>query len=433
MPIPEEWSRFAPAVRPLAGTDQWNVFLSYRSVNRAWVLNLYDVLREFGLKVFLDQCVLKVGDELISRLQTALSSSQAGVLIWSDATRDSDWVSKEYQVLERMAAVKSGFTFVPVTLDNSELPAIIGNRIFVNFSDYPDGPTGGELLRLLHGIANLPLSAEAVEFATAQDEAAKTASASIRAAVRNKSSERLIELLASQDLPWRNSPALGCKAAQALIELGHNDDAILALQGLAKTFPRAVRPKQLLALALARRGKEGELAKAQEILGELYESGQRDPETLGIYGRTWMDRYAKSQDLDDLRSSRDYYTEAFERAPDDSYTGINAAAKSVLLGTPEDLERARKIAARVQALVGDAAHPNDYWKTATVGEVLLMQGRYGDAAGLYQAAVAMARGAVANHQSTWLQACRLMAKLQPSAADRALVRGAFADLPDCAA
>jgi TIR domain-containing protein len=59
MSLPAEWMEFAPKPREFTSGDQWNVFLSYRSVSRPWVLNLYDVLREQGHKVFLDQCVLK--------------------------------------------------------------------------------------------------------------------------------------------------------------------------------------------------------------------------------------------------------------------------------------------------------------------------------------------------------------------------------------
>jgi len=36
---------------------------------------------------------------------------------------------------------------------------------------------------------------------------------------------------------------------------------------------------------------------AQEILGTLYQQHERDLETLGIYARTWMDRYTRSQDV----------------------------------------------------------------------------------------------------------------------------------------
>ena len=431
MNLPAEWIKFAPKPRELTGGDQWNVFLSYRSINRAWVLNLYDVLRGLEHKVFLDQCVLKVGDPLIKGLQNALSTSQAGVLIWSSATRDSEWVEREFEVLEKQATEKKGFQFVPVKLDASKLPPFSERRIFLDFSSYPDGPNGGELLRLLHAVVGKPLSKEAAEFANEQDEAAMVAAARIGAAVKNKLPERLVQLFEADGLPWQTAAALGCRAAEGLTKLDRNDAAIAMLEKLEQRFPKAIRPKQLRALALARRGGDNDLMSAQEILGELYERGERDPETLGIYARTWMDRYAKSGEVNDLRQSRDLYVEAFEGARDDYYTGINAAAKSVFLGSDEDLKRADEYAQRVQQIVGDKAHPGDYWMTATVGEAFLIQKKYEEAGRLYDAAVATARSEVGSHKSTWKQACRLMEKLQPTAEERARIRKPFAHLPDC--
>ena len=40
-----------------ASDDKWDVFLSYRSVNRPWVLRLYDQLRHLDYEVFMDQFV----------------------------------------------------------------------------------------------------------------------------------------------------------------------------------------------------------------------------------------------------------------------------------------------------------------------------------------------------------------------------------------
>jgi hypothetical protein len=431
MSFPKEWVKFAPQPRQLTTGDQWNVFLSYRSVSRAWVLNLYDGLVGLGHKVFLDQCVLKIGDELTTRLEDALTKSQAGILIWSKATRDSDWVRREYQTMERQATEKQGFQFVPVRLDNSKLPAFAGNRIFLDFSLYPDGPNGGELLRLLHAVVGKALSDEAARFANEQDEAAMVAAARIGAATKNKNAQRLLQLFEEDGLPWQTSAALGCKTAEALTKLSCNNDAIQILQILEQRFPKAIRPKQLHGLALARRGEPGDLVKAQDILGELYQRGERDPETLGIYGRTWMDRYEESKDVSDLKQSRDLYVEAFEKAPDDYYTGINAAAKSVFLGHADDLGRAVEYADRVQKIVGKQPNPDDYWTTATVGEVFLIQRNYQESGRIYEAAVAVARAEVGSHLTTWKQACRLMAKLQPTEVDRALIRKAFTHLPDC--
>lgn len=107
--LPAEYLRLAPAPRQLEDNDKWNVFLSYRSVNRPWVLNLYDVLRQAGHSVFMDQLVLKPADPLTRRLEDALTSSQAGVLIWSKSAADSEWVRNEYETLMRLAKEKRGF------------------------------------------------------------------------------------------------------------------------------------------------------------------------------------------------------------------------------------------------------------------------------------------------------------------------------------
>jgi tetratricopeptide (TPR) repeat protein len=424
-----QWLKHAPPPNGLKTDQKYNVFLSYRSVNRKWVINLYDVLRCQGHQVFLDQVVIAGGDPLVRKLEDGLDQSQAGVLVWSTASADSEWVRREYEVME--AKADSGFHFVPIRLDDKPLPPFAKRRVFLDFSQYPDGPNGGDLLRLLHAVVGLPLSETALRVAEEQDEAAKTFTAMIKASVRNGDAAQLKQLFDANGLAWE-TPALGSAVAQGLIDLGKPEAAIEILDALERRFARAIRPKQLRALALTRRNKPGDLEAAQTILGTLYELGERDPETLGIYGSTWMKRYERSGNAMDLRQSRDYYAEAFEAAPDDFYTGINAAAKSILLGTPDELQRGRELADRVEQIVGTKAVANNYWKSATVAEVQLLKSNFKAAGDLYAAAVAMARSEHDSHKSTWQQARLLMAALGPDAPDRELIRQAFAHLPDAA-
>ena len=227
------------------------------------------------------------------------------------------------------------------------------------------------------------------------------------------------------------SSAPGCAIAEGLIALRAYSSALEVLDKVQVTFPNSIRPRQLRALALARRAEAGDLMAAQGILGELEELGHRDPETLGIYARTWVDRYALSNEVLHLRKARDLYAEAFERAQDDYYVGINAAAKSVLLGNPADLERGRTVAKQVQQIVGNDIVRGDYWKTATVAEVMLILGNYERAATRYAEAVAMAPTEHGSHASTWVQVCRLMAALKIHDESRADIRRAFSHLPDC--
>lgn len=217
--IPSEWLKYAPKPRALGPGEEWHVFLSYRSINRTWVLGLYNILVMLDFKVFIDQCELAAGEDLIYRLGEALRKSQAGILIWSDKSADSKWVFNEYQRLEVKATKNSNFHFVPIKLDKTNLPEFADSKIFIDFSSYPDGPNGGELIRLMHGIVGKPLDASTVKFANEQDEAATEATLEIDTAVRNGYYEDILELADSYTLPWRTTPSLGCKAAECLLKM----------------------------------------------------------------------------------------------------------------------------------------------------------------------------------------------------------------------
>ena len=87
----EEWLKLAPPPAERPSDKRWNVFLSYRSVDRRWVLSLYDTLAQLGYAVFLDQFVLDTSSRLTRSLEENLEGSQTGVLIWSPRNEDSEW------------------------------------------------------------------------------------------------------------------------------------------------------------------------------------------------------------------------------------------------------------------------------------------------------------------------------------------------------
>jgi len=420
--------KFAPKPVPLVNGNMWNVFLSYRSVNRAWVLNLYDILTELGHKVFLDQYVMKPSDILIDTLEEALEKSQSGILIWSNEARDSDWVKKEYNVLEKKATDDKDFYFIPVRINHVKLPLFASSRIFIDFTAYPDGPNGGDLIRLLYAINGTPMSQDAIKFSNDLDESSEMAFAQVNASIRNGRWERLLELLEQGGLPWETTAALGCKAANGLISLKKYSEAIYVLEKLEIKFPKSLRPKQLKGLALARRGTAKDVDDAQEILGVLNDLNHLDPESLGIYARTWMDRYIISNDINDLKQSRKLYAEAFEKTPDDSYTGINAAAKCLLIGTESDVAKAYEYADKVQKIVGTSPILNDYWKTATVAEVFLIKKQYREAGEMYEEAILLEPKSYGSHESTKNQALKLLDKLQANENEKNQVLKAFSHL-----
>ena len=415
----EQWLKYAPAPNPLEPNKKFHVFLSYRSVNRGWVLQLYDILRGLNYQVFLDQYNLAAAAPLALSLGEALDTSQAAIMMWSSTFEDSEWCKKEYNTLESKENSGTGFRYVIAKLDESALPGFASGKIHVDFSQDRDGPSGSGLLRLLHGIHGEPLPPAAVRLAADVDAEIKSARAQIKAARTNGFANRLETLSQSTGLAWQTSPALGCEVAEAIIGLGNNAAALKLLRELQQQCPRAVRPKQLEGLALAR-NKDWE--GAQTLLGELYANGELDPETLGIYARTWMDRYKVSKDPVHLRKSRDLYNQAFTVAPKDYYTGINAASKSLFLG---ERDRATELAKKVEGLVGVKPIDQDYWKTATVAETQLLQAAYDNAAKLYVQAISIEPEAHGNHQSTKAQAILILEALKAPPEAQSKVLSAF--------
>jgi len=407
--------------------------LSYRSVNRTWVLLLYDAFRQAGFKVFLDQLEIAAGNSLAGRLNSALQSSKSGVIVWSTDYADSEWCLKEYETMEAKSAEKTGFKFLVAKLAGANLPPLVNKDVYVDFSEYPDGPQGGELLKLMYGVLGKPLPENVLRAAQAINDETNATLIRIRAAREVKNLAGLRELAASAGAAWQASPLLYSATAEALIELGDNDGALTVLDLAGKQFSKAIRPIHLKALALARKGTLAAkadardeasqlLLQAQELLAALYAMDHRDPETLGIFARTWMDLFDLNGERAYLEKSRDLYALGFKLDSTNSYTGINAAAKSVFL---DELEVALGYAKKVEALVGTEPLPGKYWQSATVAEVQLIERNFDRAAVLYRKAVVDSPNLTASHSSTRAQAERLLAHLQPPPGAPEKILGAF--------
>jgi MinD-like ATPase involved in chromosome partitioning or flagellar assembly len=426
----EDWLHYLPKRKKTSGIRKWDVFLSYPRGSRSWVLDLYDVLSAEGYRVFVDAYVLSPGDDIKKVVEEGIEDSSMGIFIWS--VKASEAFRYEYDQMVSKATYDKDFQFIPVIVgdssretfenENHTLPSFIDRGGLIDFTAYPDGPNGGSLLRLLYALAEVPLYDEALEFANGLDEATQIAFAKVNAAIKNQRPEKLLQLFREGGLPWKITGSLACKTAEGLIKMKNLDDAIDILAAVERDFRESTRPRQLRVLALARRGLEKDLDEAQDILGDLYAHNFLDPETLGIYGRILMDRYRLSGNVAELRQSRNYYAEAFAKAPDDYYTGINAASKSIILG---DIEKGKLFAEKVQEQIGDKPISGDYWLTATIAEALLIQGKYKEAAEIYQRAIDIAPSEIQFHQSTARQAKMLLKNMEANERETKTIENVF--------
>lgn len=421
------WIDYCAPPRPRPAGMEWDVFLSYRSLDRLWTLALHDALVQCGYRVFLDQFALVAGQGLTSQLGENLERSASGVLIWSTRTQDSAWVKAEIDAMnakqKNSQASEFPFYYIVASLDGQKPPGLLAGQFYIDFSAYPDGPTGAELVRLISGLVGKPPGEEAVRLATAYDAAVRKEPADLRALAQAGLYDELVAKVKSADPVYNTTAQLPALAVELLIaarryDVGDPGQAGEALSAAKERFPASVRLRQLQGLLLRR---TGELGKAQYQLTKLLEESQRDTETLGMLAAVWADLWARREAESDPSGARDaleqsqaLYREGFEKVPTDTYTGLNAAAEAALLG---DMAQARALATAVLERLQERREARgggpapDYWERVSEAEALLLLGDGERACTLYHEARVAHQSERGSLESTALQLQRLLAVL----------------------
>lgn len=416
------WIEHCEPPRPRQDGVKWDVFISYRSLDRVWTMTLYDMLTQCGYTVFMDQFVLVPGQGLASQLGKNLESSASGVLIWSKRTADSKWVENEVDSMvarkTNSAGTASPFFFVVASLDGQQPPGLQGGQLYLDFSDYPDGPMGADLVRLTCGLQGKPLSADAVRRVVDFESSMKQEPAKLRVMAKVGLFDRILTSVQSVDMAYTTSATLSGVAIDLLIRGKQYKAAIQAAKFALTRFPNSIRLRQLQGLALRR---DEQLDDAAFELNLLLEEGHRDTETLGILAAVWADLWEKRKKGDDasgaqdaLENSRNLYEEGFIKVPTDTYTGINAASKSALLG---EMDKANTLAGHVLVRLKEMESERggvpsaDYWERVTEPEALLIKGDWDRSLELYHAARVAHQHETGSIQSTATQLERLLGVL----------------------
>lgn len=419
----QSWLQYAPKP-PERGTNSHDVFISYRSSDRAWAMTLYDILKLAGWDPFLDQYDLVPGANLETSLSENLEASSSGVILWSSRTKDSVWCRRERQAMATLQTRRVGsphpFNYIFAKLDSEELPLFAQADLYIDFADSPEGPRGVNLLKLICGMRGVSLAPEAVVAAQAVDDDAKTLMNEINGALEAGSSARLEAIGASDRPGLLASPAPILAVAQGLISMGKYEQALRVLKHAYGFFPQSIRARQLEGLALRRLKRYQD---AIDVLSVLKAAGHQDPETLGILGAAWDGLYQTSGRKLHLRKARDLYLSAFQSDPKNSYTGINAATKSLFL---EEAQEAERLAAAVRPLVAAAIDASDFYESCTLAEVDLLERNLDAAAALYQKVIDRYSSRAGDLEGTRQQVERICSALRLPEGDTKKVLAPFA-------
>jgi len=96
------------------GNYTHDVFLSHASEDKVQVARpLALMLQERGLRVWYDEFELRIGDNLIAKLNAGMNSSRFGILVLSNDFFGKNWTEYELNTLEYMAVTQE-FILFPV-------------------------------------------------------------------------------------------------------------------------------------------------------------------------------------------------------------------------------------------------------------------------------------------------------------------------------
>lgn len=116
---------------------KYDVFLSYKSEDHAWVENLKSALQKRGVTVWLDKDAIRPGDLFAQALENGIKNSRAIAIIITPQSMKSKWVQEEYYRALTLANKKK-IKILPCLLQQAEIPGFLSSRQFIDFTDEND-------------------------------------------------------------------------------------------------------------------------------------------------------------------------------------------------------------------------------------------------------------------------------------------------------
>jgi len=137
-----QWQSYASVafVKRATAESAGVTFISHSSKDKGFAEKLARDLRQSGLGVWLDKWEMKPGDSLTDKIQDAIGESAYLVVLLSQASAVSPWVSKELNAaLTRELELKRVYV-IPALIEDCQIPEFLTDKMYADFRiDYRVG------------------------------------------------------------------------------------------------------------------------------------------------------------------------------------------------------------------------------------------------------------------------------------------------------
>lgn len=128
------------------------VFISHSHQDNKYTDLISDALKKAGHEVWVDSLNLKLGDNFISKINDALKESDAFIIIVSENSIRSEYVSKEISTIALREISDKKTRIIPVLIDKSTVPQYLAQYLYVDLSQDLDSGLG----RIIQALSDKP-------------------------------------------------------------------------------------------------------------------------------------------------------------------------------------------------------------------------------------------------------------------------------------
>src|ERR1700733_9255945 len=114
------------------------IFISYSRADAAFVDQLAQKLVMRRHHIWLDRWEMNVGDSLITKIQGALTESDAILIVLSKNSVASEWCKKELNAGLIRELEEKRVLVMPCVIDDCEIPLFLKEKVYADFRKDPN-------------------------------------------------------------------------------------------------------------------------------------------------------------------------------------------------------------------------------------------------------------------------------------------------------
>ena len=111
-----------------------SIFLCHSAKDKFFVRELARQLQAVGVRVWLDEAEINIGDSLTQKIGHAIEAMEFFGVVLSRHSVTSEWVQRELQVAMQRELKERKVVILPLLLEPVELPAFLRDKLYADFT-----------------------------------------------------------------------------------------------------------------------------------------------------------------------------------------------------------------------------------------------------------------------------------------------------------